>query len=303
MATKQTMVMEQVDEVVAGGSVAATIAEATTPACPVTMTEHQKIVDAVRARALAIPADDVQKPSMPVPIFIDEGHIVVQAAEICFPELAAAGMKREPVTELAFLLRCLASAQALWSYQRLQIRPPELEARVRHGEEVLADSMARAELAYAGTPAEPRVHAVRIGEGDLPSRLVDLALVISENPEPVRELGIDADALGRKLGEVAEDARKASAELDALSLSVDGREIRDRIYTLALEPLTKIRAFAQFTYRTAAEQKKRAKFTSAYLRTRNRRHYQKRRDAAEAAEASSEVPGAEGLDIAIDEAA
>ncbi len=275
----------------------------TASACPVTLAEHQKIVDAVRVRAKAIPAEEVRTPFIPIPIFLDEGHTVVQAAEVCFPDLSAAGMQREPMTELAFLLRCLASAQALWSYQKLQVRPPELEARVRHGEEVLDDSMARADLAYAGTAVETRVQAIRGGDSDVPSKLVDLALVFAEHPGPVQELGIDAGGLGRKLGEVADDVRAASAELDALSLSADGREIRDRIYTLVLEPLAKIRAFAQFAYRSEAGQKKRAKFASTYIRSRNRRHNLKRRAAADAVEEKSEVPGAEGLDIDLDRAA
>ena len=265
--------MKQLAEVDAGGGGVVSAGSHDASRCSVTM--HQKIVDELRAEAMAIRPENIRTPLMPMPIYLDEGASVVQAAEVCFDDLSAVGMKRSLLDRTQLVLRCLRSAQTLWAYQKLSDTPFQLDERVERGDVVLEDALGRAAIASAGTPDEARIEAIRSGEGDVPSKLSDLALVVGEAPGPIAELGLDADAFSRKLNDTAEDVIAAKAEIDALTLVTDGRELRDRIYTLSLEPIAKIRAFAQFAYRTGPSQKKRANFVSGYIRARNRRYYKK----------------------------
>ncbi len=217
---------------------------------------------------------------MPMPSYVDEGQSVLRAAEVCFDERSPFGMKQALLDRTRLVFRCLRSAPILWAYQKLSEIPYPLAERVPRGDEVLEDALGRTAIAHAGTPEEARIDAIRSGEGDVPSKRSDLALVVGESPGPVAELGLDVDAFCFELNDVVEDVIAAKAEIDALSLLTDARELRDRIYTLRLEPIAKIRAFAQFAYRTGPLQKKRANLVSGYIRARNRRYYKKARTGA-----------------------
>ena len=68
------------------------------------------------------------------------------------------------------------------------------------------------------------------------------------------------------------------------------KELRDRLYTLTLEPIRELRAFADFAFRKDRGNNRRFAFTSTYIRRRDRRAARVRAAAA-AAVASTTVDG------------
>ena len=88
----------------------------------------------------------------------------------------------------------------------------------------------------------------------------------------------DPAGLATQLSQAHEALSQGQAqEHSARSLSV-AKEQRDRYYTLCLEPLRELRAFANFAFRGDKGNNRRFAFTSAYTRRANRRYQRKLRE-------------------------
>ncbi len=85
---------------------------------PVSVEEHLRMVETVKARAEAIASDDIREPDLPVAIFIKEAGIAASGAREHFEAMAKVGFSGEMITALETDIRALDSAQQLWNRER-----------------------------------------------------------------------------------------------------------------------------------------------------------------------------------------
>ena len=106
---------------------------------------------------------------------------------------------------------------------------------------------------------------------DLVADLFDLAQLLRDAPEPFAAIKVDAHAMADALDKTGRQLQNSLAQEDAKKSMSSTKELRDRFYTLALEPLRDLRAFADFAFRKDKGNNRRFAFTSAYIRRRDRK--------------------------------
>jgi hypothetical protein len=242
--------------------------------------DHRQRLAAWQERMDALPVDAVRIPGMPVPVFVDEGHSAVAAAREHREVLEAAGMPAELPERLAEALAALASSQALWQAENVRGRSPELRELVVAAEALRADALAAGDLALRRNPEGlRRLSTIREGDGlpDLLADLTGLALLVGDARPHFESVKIDAPALAKTLEETAARLRSQLGREDAAKSLSRAKESRDRMYSLCVEALEDVRAFAAYAFRNDRGNQRRVPFLSAHARRRN--HASRRRPA------------------------
>ena len=266
------------------------------------MTEagHRAIVEAGVARALAIPDAEVRRSDVPVNTMLDEGFAFVRAAREVKAELLAVGLRPTAIDEYEQELMCTLSAQVLGAGTRPRRRSEAARLVLERSHALLAESGACAKLALRGLTEASRAAelAATSAEADLGPAMAELATIVTASPEAFAAKRIDAEKLASSLAALAEQTRVVLAEEETARRLNYGADLRDRFQTLANRLLEEIRAHAEFAFRHDSA-RKRALFTSDYVRARNRRYANKKKikdalravEGGEAESANDDEPG------------
>ncbi len=239
--------------------------------------EHQRRLETVKEAAMSLPVSAVREPDMPVAVFIDEGHVAVAAAHEHQKDLTAVGLPTTTVEQLHGRLEALASAEALWRLERGYGRNEETRTVIDDATALREDVLAAADLALRkSAEGQRRLSQIREGEGlpDLVADLTDLAVLVGHASARFEAIRYPVSDKAAELTRMATALQATLANEDAGKTLGTAKELRDRVYTLALEPLTDLRAHATFAFRHDRSNNRRMGFTSAYHRTRQARRRQ-----------------------------
>ena len=258
-------------------------------------TEMQKAFDELRPLALSLPAEAVRAPEMPIDKFIAEGRAYVAAGHEQQDALFAIGMPEDLIDLFAWRLTGLQTAELIWGRTRNKGRDESALALIHDACELRGEALAMSDLALRNSlDGQRRLANIREGEGlaDTIADLLDLSLLLSDAGDLYRAIKADPAEWSERLARTAKSLQEMLAQEHAeKTLSID-KELRDRFYTLCLEPLREMRAFAAFAFRKDKDNNRRFIFSSAYLRKRIRRYRSEQRTTPHiAGTVAGSIPG------------
>ena len=228
---------------------------------------------ALRDVLLAIPAENVKEPSIPVDIFLQEAENMITWAQPDLQKLIPIGISMDFLTDMGVRAGACREAQSLWTKE------------FRGRQEAQIDWIAEAPLAYE--LHDELLHAFRFafrddayllarvadiaggtGHADMIQDLNDLAVLGRSNPGSLTAIGFDVTKLDTA-------AAKASSLAGLLALTNGEREqgsaakdLRDRADTHLKEQVDKLRAAGKYVFWKNPDRLK--GYTSAYWKQRNR---------------------------------
>ena len=249
-------------------------------------------IETLRPAAMGLPADAVKQPDIPIAVHIDEGLSAVAAAREHQPALVAVGMPAELPDNLETRLYASQGTETMW---HRELNAGRSEATIKLIDAAIAlrnESLAVMDLALrANNEGLSRLAKIREGDGlpDVVADIFDLALLTRDASEHVSAVRVDPAAHADALDKTGKDLQRALSQEDAKKSLSNTKEVRDRYYTLTLEPLRDLRAFAAFAFRKDKGNQRRAAFVSGYTRRQNSRA-RNRRAAAVAAAAATVTP-------------
>lgn len=234
------------------------------------------------AAAQAIPADQVQSPVIPVPVFVEETMTATVAAAEHLAEFEAVGMPVALIATVEQRAIALQSAQAIWNAGKSKVRDENNIKIYERADQLVSDTLAAGDLALRDdAEGKKRLEAIRQGTGlaDRVADLTDLSVLVTDEREKFAAIHMPVDARAAELADVAKTLQKLLAEEDAAKTNGTGKEMRDRFYTLVLEPLDELRAFARYAFRNDSSDRRRNAFGSSYARRNARAAYRRRKNA------------------------
>lgn len=241
--------------------------------------KNWNIVEELSDMAWGLPADMVRAPDLPMPVFIDEGKGYIGAARQHMESLVAVGMPPHLVDRYERYILAAEATQTKWNTFRNKGRSESTLTIIEQAIDLRGEALATADLALRNNnDGQWRLSNIRDGEGlaDTVADMNDLAVLVRDAAPQFEAIKVDAPAMATQLETLGKSLQEALVREDvAKSLSTD-KELRDRFYTLSLEPLRELRAFADFAFRKDKGNNRRFAFTSAY----KRRHVRKHRRAA-----------------------
>lgn len=236
--------------------------------------------------AMGLPADSLREPDMPVSHFLDESHGYVAAAREHKKDLMAVGMPEPLIDELELRIQALQQQQTAWNTEQDKGRSEDMKKLIADAEALRGDSLAACDLALRNhADGQRRVSNIREGEGlpDLVADQHDLALLLMDTAPLFTAVKLDPHKMSAQHKEMAGKLEAGLSQEEAQKSVSTAKELRDRLYTLCLEPIREIRAFADFAFRKDRGNNRRFAFTSAYMRRANRRRARLAKAAATAA--------------------
>ena len=238
-------------------------------------TEMQKAFDELKPLALALPASAVRSPEMPIDKFIAEGRGYVVAGREQQDALFAIGMPEDLIDLFDWRLSGLQAAEEFWGRTRNKGRNESGLAIIQDAYDLRGEALAMSDLALRNSlDGQRRLANIREGEGlaDLVADLFDLSLLIRDAEELYRAIKVETTEWSDRLARTAKSLQDMQSKEHAeKTLSID-KELRDRFYTLCIEPLREMRAFAAYAFRKDKSTKNlRFIFSSAYQRDANHR--------------------------------
>ncbi|MBN2528934.1 MAG: hypothetical protein JXR76_21270 [Deltaproteobacteria bacterium] len=241
----------------------------------IALSELIAMVDKIRDVAIGLTPDAVKAPDMPVMVLLDELSNTVLAAREHMDALAAVGVTVEMVERLEQYTEGLRAAQAICIAEKSRGRSDENIAQIEAAEALREDLMAAGALALRNDiEGQRRLAEIREGEGlaDLVDDLRNLAVLIKDKRALFEAIHMDVDITAAEAAEKGESLQRMLSEEDVARSLVNSKEMRDRVYTLAIDALKEIRLFAAYAFRKDKSNNRRMIFTSAYMRRRNRKH-------------------------------
>jgi len=206
----------------------------------------------------AIDSKQVQKPDMPVDVFMQEAENLYHWAIDDKDELAARGLNLSILNSIPRAAGACREAEARWYKERYAKREAEKEYRERSplAYELRNDLVAEFEFAFNGDEALlGRVAEVRDGKGhaDMIQDLNNLAVLGRDNIDKLslinfEEIKLDsaaimsdqmADILARANGEKADDSV--------------AKTLRDKAYTHLKKYVDEVRRYGKFVFRADKE--------------------------------------------------
>ena len=112
---------------------------------------------------------------------------------------------------------------------------------------------------------------------------LDLAQLVRDASPQFAAIRMDPVDLATRLEQTGKQLQEGLSQEEAQKSLSNTKELRDRFYTLCLEPLREMRAFADFAFRKDRSNNRRFAYTSAYKRRINRKTLRNRAAAAVAA--------------------
>lgn len=251
--------------------------------------ENITIVDGLRPEAMALTADEVVEPDIPVMVMLDELNNTVLAVAQHMAALSAVGVTDEMATQLDRYSKGLRAAQAVWIAEKSRGRGEDHVAQLEEAEALREDLLAAGTLALRNDIAgQRRLSEIREGDSlpDLVDDLNNLAVLLTDKRESFEAIHMDVDNSALQADQLSSALQQMLSTEDVAKSLSDGKETRDRIYVLAKDTLKEIRLFASFAFRKDKSNNRRQIFTSAYMRRRNRKH---RSNAAAASNGNSNI--------------
>jgi hypothetical protein len=212
---------------------------------------------------------------MPIKTFIEEGLTMAAAARNYASDLNRVGAPPELADHLEVLLTALSSAQARWNVERRGGRDEETIVIIAAARALAEDLLAAGDLALRDDRQGQRnLAGIREREGipDLIADLTDLAVLLTEKKPLFEAIHLDVETQSRQAAAMREKLQTAHAEESVNKGQTMDREIRDRIYTLAVETAEELRAYGTYAFKKDKTDKRGVLFTSDYSRERMRKH-------------------------------
>lgn len=241
---------------------------------PKSVDEHKQLVEALRAEAEAVPANQTADPDVPVKTFIAEALTALEGAKQHLADLGKVGLVQATVDAFARHLNALQSAQVLWNTERGVSRSEAVLNIVNDSEAHRQYLLDAADLALRNDPdAQNRLSLLREGEGlaDLSLDLSDLAALLISHRAEFEAVKLNVDDAAQKCATLKVGLQSALAEEDVAKTLSGYKELRDRCYVLVKRDLQEIRAFARFAFRDDKGNSRRNLFMSAYTRRKDRK--------------------------------
>jgi len=217
----------------------------------------------------AIPNDQIQVPSIPVDVFLQEAENLYHWSNDDAAALKGVGITQEMIDDLPVRAGALREAQSLWFKDRYS----QEEAQKEWGLQSPAAYDLRDELLHDFRFAfrkDPmllgRVSEITDGTGpeDMIQDLNDLSVLGKANPEPLAAIGFDATKL-----ETAAQTADAMADLLATANGDkaehnESKMIRDKAYTHLKELVDEVREAGKYVF--WKDEIRYRGYTSAYRR-------------------------------------
>lgn len=221
----------------------------------------------------SIPDEQVQTPTIPVDVALQEAEDLHHWSSDDAAELAAVGITTDMIDDLPVRAGACREAQSIWNkdYRSQQEAQKEWAEQAPKAYAFRNDLLASLRFAYRKDDALlSRISAITDGSGhaDMIQNLNDIAVLGRENPDPLTAIGFDlaqlelaatrADELANLLAEANGD--KADPN--------ESKVIRDKAYTYMKELVDDIREAGKYVFRN---NKNRLKgYSSDYWKKQNR---------------------------------
>ncbi|MBI3070774.1 MAG: hypothetical protein HYY84_01475 [Deltaproteobacteria bacterium] len=240
-------------------------------------------VRAVESAMMAIPADEVRKPSIPVEAYCHQGERIVEATKRDREALTATGIAAETVDTLPVRLGALRTTDAEWLVRRTRGRPPEQVEREAAGFRSRNESFATARFGFRNDPdVQVVLDDIQKGDGvvDMLDDMEKLAVLYREKGARIAIPNFDARKEADRLESEARAIREGSAAWRVEESSETLKERRDRAFTYADRAIGEIRAAARYAFRNDRDDARIAPYVDNYSANAARRTRAKATKAA-----------------------
>jgi len=227
------------------------------------------------ALARALPVDAVREPEMPIDVFLREGRAVLAGCAEHEGALAAVGVTTEMRATADKYLSALDSTETIWQAERKgAARRTEFAKLIGEGEAVRSDILAAGDLALRKSQeGQERLSRIREGEGlpDLAMDLGECAVLLTDARSLFEAISYPVDDKAQDAARLRDAISAGLAAEDAGKTLSQAKDDRDRVYTLARESISELRAFARFAFRDDRTPARRNLFASDWVRRKNRK--------------------------------
>jgi hypothetical protein len=231
-------------------------------------------IKATETAMMAIPADEVRKPAIPVEAYCHQGERIVEAAKRDREALVATGITPDAIDSLPARLRALRSADAEWLVRRTRGRPPEQVERETAGFGHRNEAGATARFGLRNdVEAQAVLDEIQKGDGvaDMLDDMEKLAVLFREKGARFEIPNFDARKEAEWLERDAAAIRTGSAAWKVAESGETLMERRDRAYTYADGAIAEIRAAARYAFRSDRDDHRLSPYVDSYRVGTNRR--------------------------------
>ncbi|MBI3070757.1 MAG: hypothetical protein HYY84_01390 [Deltaproteobacteria bacterium] len=240
--------------------------------------DNKSMLDKIRRTLLAIPADKVRAPTMPIDVYVGEVLSTLAAARTHRPRFEAINFPEKWFAQAEDGAQALIEAQAHWRASREAGRSPAFRDLVARARALRAELLATAGYAFRNDQAmQKRLSAIREGRttADLAQDLSDLAALYDDNRPAFEAVGYDLAICDQVLAmreELLKAHAVAAADNAAAQTSMsDAKRVRNRAFTWVDEALAEIRGAGLYVLRNENRPDWLAAFRSRYVVERKRR--------------------------------
>jgi hypothetical protein len=232
----------------------------------------------------SIPDEEVQTPTIPVDVFLQEAENLHHWSLDDFDALKVVGISKEMINDLPVRAGACREAQSVWNkdYRSQQKAQKEWAKQSPEAYDFRNDLLASLRFAYRKDDALlSRVSAITDGGGhaDMIQDLNDIAVLGRENPDPLTAIGFDLtqlDLAATRADELANLLAEANGDKADPNYS---KTIRDKAYTHLKTLVDEVREAGKYVFRN---NKNRLKgYSSTYWKKQNR---SKKEEAGEVAD-------------------
>jgi hypothetical protein len=242
---------------------------ATAPRLPHSTPGHLERIDQAVAIAMALPAEHVRRPALPIGELLRDARTVAAAADTWRDALVARGLADSLASDLVARADALSQAQAMWLAERSRgLKATASTLALREAEALRAEASAILGLALRRSrDGQARLDALSWGEAiaDIVADLDALATLARDADLALAAVNEDAEALARELDKARKAVENAAAK-DAGRIVSSSKDTRDRLAVLVEDAIDEIRAFAAVAFRADPHNERRGAFAAVGTR-------------------------------------
>lgn len=239
------------------------------PRLPHSTPGHLEHIDQALAIAMALPAEHVRRPALPIGELLRDARSVAAAAETWRDALVARGLAENLAHDLVARADALSQAQAMWLAERSRgLKASASTLALREAEALRSEASAILGLALRRSrDGQARLDALGWGEGiaDIVADLEALAALARDADLALAAVNEDAEALARALTKAKKAVENAAAR-DAGRVVSSSKDARDRLAVLVEDAIDEIRAFAAVAFRADPNNERRGAFAAVGMR-------------------------------------
>ncbi|WP_321514913.1 hypothetical protein [Marinifilum fragile] len=231
---------------------------------------NQENYESIKESLLAISANEVSKPGMPVNTYIveaeDKKHYATQDKD----KLVAAGLKEEYINSLPIRIGALRHAQSVWTKESEAKSIAEKDLKLLSEDAMALHRVLIHDFKFAYRNDEEGKKVVdKIAEGsgygDMVQDFSDLYVFGTAKPQALLDIGFD----NTKLEKALELANSMGPLLSAINGERDendkpSKEMRDRAYVYLKEAVDQICEYGKYVF--WEDEERLEKYSSAYFR-------------------------------------